>query len=242
MQWSYGAVIRRALVAGTAVGVLLAAYVYVVVEATIDRAVRLEEATAHAITQAHDDETLFTRGQQKSGGVVAALVYAVGVAGVFGTVYAALRHRLAASTELARTLWLAGVALVLVPALKYPPAPPGAASPGDAGLRTVLYVACLAAGVLVGALLTRVSRDLRSRLTDSARMLVLAGAAVAAYALILAVLPPASNAADALPAGLVWDFRVRSLGGLALLWGGLGFGLGWLLERADERSAVALDQ
>ena len=39
-----------------------------------------------------------------------------------------------------------------------------------------------------------------------------------------------------MPVELVWDFRIRSLGGLALYWAGLGFGLGWLLQRlgADD--------
>lgn len=246
MHWSYGAVVRRALVVGAVVGVLLAAYVYLIVEPTIEAAVRLEEA-ARATGAEHDDETMFTREQQRAGGMAASLLYALVAAVVFGTAYAALRHRVTAATELARTLWLAGVgfvALALVPALKYPPVPPGAASAGDAGRRTVLYVACLVAGVLVAVLITRLSGALRSRLTDPARLLTVAGAAVAGYALLLVALPPVSETADALPAGLVWDFRVRSLGGLALLWAGLGLGLGWLLDRAegtDERSALAVD-
>jgi predicted cobalt transporter CbtA len=48
----------------------------------------------------------------------------------------------------------------------------------------------------------------------------------------MVVLPgtPDSIAAE-VPADLVWDFRIRSLGSLVLLWAGLGLGLGWLLER-----------
>jgi hypothetical protein len=41
------------------------------------------------------------------------------------------------------------------------------------------------------------------------------------------------------PAGLVWDFRIRSLGGLALLWAGLGVGVGWLLEREGRAEVTA---
>jgi hypothetical protein len=37
----------------------------------------------------------------------------------------------------------------------------------------------------------------------------------------------------------VWDFRIRSLGGLALLWAGLGVGVGWLLERNGRTEANA---
>jgi predicted cobalt transporter CbtA len=245
MQWSYGAVIRRALATGAIVGVLLAGYTYVVVEPSIDAAIRLEEAGAHA----HDhDEPLFTRSQQKGGGTVAALVYAVVVAGIFGTVYAALRHRIPAASELTRAFWLASagfVSLALVPALKYPAMPPGAASADDASQRTVQYVICLVAAVLVAVLLTRLSGALRSRLRDHARLVLVVVSGVAAYALLLVLLPPAADAADRLPAGLVWDFRIRSLGGLALLWGGLGLGLGWLLDHAAtgaQRHRVAVDR
>lgn len=245
MQWSYGAVIRRALATGAIVGVLLAGYTYVVVEPTIDAAVRLEVAGAPAHD---DDEPLFTRGQQKGGGMVAALVYALVVAGVFGTVYAALRHRIPAASELTRASWLAGVgfvSLALVPALKYPAMPPGAASADDAGQRTVQYVICLLAAVLVAVLLTRLSGALRARLCDHSRVVAVVLSGVAAYALLLVLLPPAADRAGTLPAGLVWDFRIRSLGGLALLWGGLGLGLGWLLDHAapaEQGRRVAVDR
>jgi hypothetical protein len=36
----------------------------------------------------------------------------------------------------------------------------------------------------------------------------------------------------------VWDFRIRSLGGLALLWAGLGVGVGWLLARDGRAEAT----
>ena len=232
MRWSYGAVVSRALAVGVAVGVLLAAYVSVVVGPTIDAAVRLEEAA-----DGHDGEALFTRSQQKGGGAAASVVYAVVAAGVFGTVYAAVRHRIAAASELARASWLAAVAftsLALVPALAYPASPPGADSGADTGSRTLRYALSLVGAVVVAVLLTRLSGALRNHLPEHTRTLVVAGAGVAAYGLLLGGLPSGPDPAAGLPADLVWDFRVRSLGGLALLWGGIGLGLGWLLDRAPS--------
>ncbi len=72
-------------------------------------------------------------------------------------------------------------------------------------------------------------------------------AGVVAYGLLLVLLPATPGGADAaVPAELVWEFRVRSLGGLALLWLGLGLGLGWLLDgrasahRPDLRDALSM--
>jgi predicted cobalt transporter CbtA len=59
------------------------------------------------------------------------------------------------------------------------------------------------------------------------------------YGTVLIVMPPGPDAIDpAVPAVLLWDFRVRSIGGLALLWAGLGFGLGWLVERAAAGAPI----
>ena len=238
MRWSYGEIVARALLAGAVVGVVLAAYVLVVVEPAIDAAVGLEVAAGH------DGEALFTRGQQKGGATVASVVYAVVVAGVFGTVYAAVRHRVPAASELARASWLAAVgfvALALVPALAFPANPPGADASAGPTSRTLSYGLCLVVAVVVAVALTRLSGVLRTHLSAPTRILVVTVAGVVAYGLVLVALPSGPDPAAALPADLVWDFRVRSLGALALVWGGIGLGLGWLLDRAALDPAVGTE-
>lgn len=231
MRWSYGEIVARALLAGAVVGVVLAAYVLVVVEPTIDAAVRLEEAAA-----GQDGPAPFNSGQQKGGAIVATMVYALVVAGVFGTVYAAIRHRVPAASELARSSWLAAVgfvALALVPALAFPANPPGAdTSAGTTASRTLSYGLGLIVAVVVAVALTRLSGVLRTHLSAPTRIVVVTVVGVVAYGLVLVALPSGPDPAAALPADLVWDFRVRSLGALALVWGGIGLGLGWLLDRA----------
>lgn len=239
MRWSYGAIVARALLAGAAVGVLLAVYVLVVVEPTIEAAVGLEE-----VAVGHEAEALFTRGQQRGGAIIASIVYAVVVAGVFGTVYAGIRHRIPAASELVRASWLAAVAfiaLALVPALAFPANPPGADTGADTTSRTLSYGLCLIVAVVVAVALTRLSGVLRDRLTTSTRIVVVAVAGVAAYGLVLVALPSGPDPAAALPADLVWDFRVRSLGALSLVWGGIGLGLGWLLDRTAPEPAVGTE-
>ena len=245
MPPSYGSIVRRALAAGAVVGVLVAAYLYAVVEPTITVAVELEEAGAGVAggAAAVGDEAPFTRGEQVGGGMAAAFLTAMVVAAVFGTVYATLRHRVPARSDLSRTLWLAAVGfgtVALVPALKYPASPPGVGDPETVGVRTVLYLSCLAASVVIAVALSRLSGALRARLGDHTRIVVVATLGVVAYGLLLVALPAGPRSGEpAVPPELLWAFRVRSLGGLALLWLGLGLGLGWLLDRDADRTSGA---
>jgi hypothetical protein len=51
-------------------------------------------------------------------------------------------------------------------------------------------------------------------------------------------LPAAADPGD-FPAGLLWDYRIVSLGTLALLWTGLGVFFGALCERANRKDLSA---
>lgn len=242
MRLTYGMVVRRALAAGLVVGALMAPYMFFVLEPTIDEAIELEDALAAAdgpgdaggVRPGGDDDSLFTRNEQVGGGVAATFVYAVVASAIFGTVFAALRHRLPGRSDLTRSLWLAAVAfgtVALMPALKYPANPPAVGDPDTVNERIGQYLALVIGSVALAALLTQLSGRLRW-LDDSTRVAVVAGAAIVGYGLLLIVLPGTPDAINpAVPAKLVWDFRLQSLGSLALLWIGLGLGLGWLLDR-----------
>lgn len=242
MSLTYGALITRALTAGLVVGVLLAGYTFFVVEPVIEDAIALEEQLAaehehdEGTGHSHDeDEALFSRSEQVGGGLAASVIYAVVLSAVFGTVLAATRHRLPGRSDFVRSVWLAAVAfgcVALVPALKYPANPPAVGDPETVGQRTVQWLVLVAASLVLAWLLTRLSGSLRARLDDPTRVLVVTAATVLAFAALFGVLPGTPDAIDVrVPAALVWDFRVRSLGGLSLLWAGLGVGVGWLLAR-----------
>ncbi len=248
MSLTYRAVITRALAAGVAVGLLLAGYTFFVVEPVINEAIALEEhlAADHERSddgRGHDDEALFSRSEQAGGGLAAGLIYAVVLAAVFGTVLAAVRHRLPGGSDLIRSVWLAAVAfgcVALVPALKYPASPPAVGDPDTVGQRTVQWLVLVALSLFLAWALTNVSGSLRGRLDDPTRVLAVTALAVVSYAFLLVVLPGTPDEIDPrVPAGLVWDFRIRSLGGLALLWAGLGAGIGWLLARDGRAEASA---
>lgn len=241
MHLTYKFVVARALAAGLAAGLLLALYTLVVVEPTIDTAIALEEAVdataATTDSATHDEaEPIFTRDEQYAGGMLAMVIFAVIVSLIFGTVYAKLQHRLGDFSEFGRAVWLAAVAfgsLALIPALKYPANPPAVGDQTTASDRTVQYAVLIALSIALAMGLVRLSGWLRSRFDDPTRLLTIASATLGGYALLLITLPGTPDAiAPAIPAKLVWDFRLQSLGGLALMWATIGLGLGWALERA----------
>jgi len=246
MHMDYRSVITRALVVGLVVGAILAVYMVLVVEPVVDQAIELEEqmSTAQDGEPGHshgEGDARFSRPVQRLGGVLAMVLYSLVIATVFGTVYAAVRHRIPAASEFGRVVRLAGVgfvAVALLPALKYPAAPPAVGDVDTVGQRTAQYLGLIAVALVLAWIMARISDRLRSRMSDPARITLLTAMSVVAVGLAFLVLPPSPDAIDpAVPAGLVWDFRVRSFGGLALMWAGLGLGLGWMLDRETFASS-----
>ena len=118
--------------------------------------------------------------------MIATALYATIVAGIFGTVFAFVRHRLPAWSEAGRVGLLAAVAfgsVVLVPTLKYPANPPGVGAPETVDQRTLQYVAVLAVSVAVAVGLFWLAGWLRGRVAPSARPALVVLATVVAYAL-----------------------------------------------------------
>ena len=221
----------RGLLAGVVAGLVAALFSYVVAEPVLDSAIALEGSS--------DGEPLVTRTQQKAFLFVAQPL----VGAAFGLLFAvawSLLPRDVALRPFQRGLVLSTTAfgaLYLVPFLAYPPSPPGVGDPDTVGDRTSAYLLAVALGLAVATLAYAASRALRRRgrpLPGRALAVAVGTAAVLAFGLWL--LPAAAGVPTAVPADLLWDFRVRSFGVQALLWGVLGAVFGALSERAEQTS------
>src|SRR4051812_17546154 len=93
--------LRIGAMAGGLAGLAMALFLENVGERAIDRAVSLEEATH--VGSSHE---MFSRATQQVGGGIGAIVYGVAVGLIFGVVFAAIRHRLAAKTDFRRAALL----------------------------------------------------------------------------------------------------------------------------------------
>jgi predicted cobalt transporter CbtA len=224
----YPVILRRALTAGGGAGVLVAVFYLLVAEPTIDAAIALEGS-------AGDHDELFSREVQVLGGVSAAVLFGLLLGVVFGTVVAAVRHRLGFASDLHRVLALAAagfVATALLPAIKYPPNPPGVGDPDTVGHRTTLYLTLVLAGLVLAVGLAMAHRTLRYRFGADTAVALTAVATLAGYGLLVALWPDSPDQVPAdFPPVLLWEFRVQSLASLLLLWSTLGLGLGWSLTR-----------
>lgn len=230
----FGQLLGRIVAAGAVAGTLAGVFSLLVTERSIAAALALEEARAAA--DGHDRDEMFSRGVQLVGGFLGTVIAGMVLAVVFAAVYALVRHRLPGRTDLARVALLAGIGFGIVavlPALKIPPNPPAVGDPETVGTRTAIYGAVLICGGITAMLLSALVSALRSRDVSVAATSAAAAAALAVLVTLVLVLIPGSPdtiAAD-VPASLVWNFRIESLGQMAVLWTTLGVGGGWLLDR-----------
>lgn len=227
----------RGAVAGAVAGVATALFQWIVIERQIDKALAIEAAGAP-----HGGDEMFTRAQQVSGGMLAALIYGTFLGVVFGVACAILWPRLSGANSFARSIRLATVvfaAWVLVPALKYPANPPAVGDPDTVGQRTASYI-CL---MVVSLILVYVAWDLWERLTDrgldgAQRFTIVGGGYMAAVSVAWVLFPANPDAID-VPANLIWHFRIQSLGANALLWMVTGTVFGYLADRATGPACTA---
>lgn len=234
-----GPYVKRGAVAGLLAGCALALFLLAVGERSLGQAVSLQNARAVAETGAAPEQ-MFTRGGQFVGGALASIVFGAGLGAVFGTAFAALRHRLPGQDEWQRAMWLAAGAWVVVwaaPAAKYPPNPPGVGDPETISRRTLLWLTLVAWSLFCAWASMRFGRWLATRgVSNPARVSGQAAAYVALVVVAGMVLPPTGDPV-APPANLVWHFRLASAGGQLVLWATLGMAFGLLAWRGERQSA-----
>ena len=230
------AYLRRGLAAGLLAGLLAGLFAFFFGEPSLEGAIQLEEAAG-----GHGGEELFSRSTQELGLFFATGLFGVTVGGIFGLIYAFFRSRLTSKSDWYRSLSLAGAVFAgafLIPYLKYPANPPTVGDPETIGTRTASYLTMVALSLLVVLIAWLVARRLRERGIDApARQTVVGLGVVAAVGLLFLVLPAAPDPGG-FPAGLLWDFRLSSLGTQIVLWTGLGVFFGLLCERANRRESL----
>ena len=230
-KWAHR--LTRGAVAGFAGGAASALILWLAVEPSITKAIDLENAAgddhSHGSAGAvgNGDGELLSRTTQMIGGTITAVVVGVLFGVVFAVVYSRIRHRLPGETDLGRSLSLAALAfgvIGLLPALKVPANPPGVGDPDTVGDRTLTYLAIILCGVLLVGACFAATRAARQR-TERAELRWITGVGVAAVggAAILILAPSGTVEIPAtIPASLVWEFRIGSLGQIAGQWLGIG--------------------
>lgn len=228
----------RGAASGAAAGLLTSVVAYLFVEPILSAAIRLEGS-------AEDAAPIGRRTQTLLGMPTGFLLAGVALGLLFAVAYRVLPS---GSTAWRRSLGLAAggfAALALIPALRYPANPPGVGDPGTITDRTANYLLAVALGIVVVTGAYAALRALAARGAGvAARQTAVTSASVITVAVGFAFLPDMRDSVNA-PAARVYDFRVRSLGLLALLYATLGAVFGVLTLRgenartADSRSGAS---
>jgi len=222
-------VLLRGALSGAAAGLLTSVAAYFFVEPVLSAAIALEGPPDEAAPVSRQTQTLL--------GMPAGFV----LAGVALGLLFAVAYRVLPSTAASwrRSVGLAAggfAALALIPALRYPANPPGVGDPETIAGRTSSYLLAVALGVVVVAGAYAALRALAARgVTQAVRQSAVTAGALVVTAVGFALLPDIVDPVNA-PAALVYDFRIRSLGLLALLYATLGAAFGALTLQQEGAS------
>lgn len=199
----------------------------------LNDALELEESRPHDHGgAAHED--LLGRGAQEVGGALGLLLLGVALGVIFIVVWASVSSRLGARSAIGSTMKLGAVgfvAVVVVPFLKYPANPPAVGDPDTVDQRTVQYLMVVAFSIVLAVLTWQLYRRVAGsvlRRTWVSSIVYAAGLAVVAF-----VIPASPDDVEA-PADLVWQFRLASLGVLAVGWAVLSLVTGTLLTSLER--------
>jgi hypothetical protein len=225
----------RGMIAGLVGGVLAALFARVLGEPSVEGGIAFEDAAAASAAAAPGPE-LVSRGVQSTVGLlVAFLIYGVAVGGILALVHATAQGRLGrlGTRGTAVAVALVGfVAAVLVPFLKYPANPPGSNLSETIGFRSGLFVLMVAASLLLALGAAVLAKRLSATLGWWNAVLAAAGGYVVLVAVVGFLLPPVAETPTDFPAGVLYDFRLASLGGHVVLWTALALVFAALAERA----------
>jgi predicted cobalt transporter CbtA len=227
-------ILLRFTLAGALAGALAGLWSLLVTERAIDPALAIEESRSHGGDE-HSVE-IFSRGVQVTGGVLGSVIAGVVIGLLFAVVFAAVRHRLPARTDFGRAAVLGAIGfgvLALLPAVAMPANPPAVGDPATIGRRTAIYGGVLAAGLVIALLTSALVSALESRGFDRpVTVLIAVLTAGVLVGLVLVFFPRNPDVIPAdVPAALLWNFRLASLGQLAVLWSTVALVGGTLVDR-----------
>jgi hypothetical protein len=226
-----GKLLLRGMIAGVVGGLMAFLFARVYGEPLIDVAIAFEDHAAH---EAAEPELVGRATQAGLGLLTGVVVYGAALGGLLALAFSVVYGRFGTlgARSLAAIMALAGfVAVILVPALKYPANPPAVGSGDTIGSRTQLYFLMLLVSLALMIAAFTLARRMRPRL-GAWNTAILAGLAyVLIMAVVMALLPEINEVPDGFSAVVLWRFRLVALGLQAVIWTTVGLLFGFLAER-----------
>jgi predicted cobalt transporter CbtA len=248
-----GKLLVRGMLLGLVAGLLSFGFLKLAGEPSVDRAIAFEsameqtkadDAKAKGLPAPVEDPELVSRSVQAGIGLLTAVaVYSTAFGGIFALVFALAFRRMGdfGARATSALLAVAGfVSVYLVPMLKYPANPPSVGLAETIDMRTSLYFAMIliSLAAMVGAGMLRIR--LNQRFGNWNAALIAIGVYVVVISAVAVVLPEVNEVPEGFPATVLWQFRIASLGGQAVMWGALGLLFGVAAERVVAAREPAL--
>ncbi len=229
-----GNLLLRGMVAGVIAGILVFAFARFFGEPLVDAAIAFEEATAQAAGEAAEPEIVSRATQAGLGLFTGVMAYSVAVGGLFALVFAFVHGRfssLSARGTSAAIAAAAFVAIVIVPAIKYPANPPAVGNPDTIGVRTELFFLMIVVSIASLVAAIAIARRLAENFGTWNAAIVAGVLFVVFIGLVEYLLPPINEVPENFSAMVLWRFRTTSLGMHVILWSVLGLAFGALAEK-----------
>jgi hypothetical protein len=229
-----GNLLLRGMVAGVIAGILVFAFARFFGEPLVDAAIAFEEATAQAAGEAAEPEIVSRATQAGLGLFTGVMAYSVAVGGLFALVFAFVHGRfssLSARGTSAAIAAAAFVAIVIVPAIKYPANPPAVGNPDTIGVRTELFFLMIVVSIASLVAAIAIARRLAANYGTWNAAIVAGVLFVVFIGLVEYLLPPINEVPENFSAMVLWRFRTTSLGMHVILWSVLGLAFGALAEK-----------
>jgi predicted cobalt transporter CbtA len=224
----------RGLIAGALAGLVAGVFSAFACEPAIERAIEFEQALEEAKGHLPEAE-IVTRSVQAGLGLLAAgIIHGASLGGFFGLSFAIAYGRIEARDPRAAAMLLAlagFVAIVLVPAVKYPPNPPAIGEAETIGTRTTLHFVMVLISLLAAILASMARTFLEASLGTWNASLASIALFLGAVAVAGSLLPPVNEIPAGFPADVLWEFRIAALGTQVVLWSVLGLSFGMIVNR-----------
>ncbi|SAK85416.1 membrane protein [Caballeronia fortuita] len=254
-----GKLLLRGMLAGVIAALIAFVFARLAGEPLVTSAIAIEQRSGHTTSlqndaarseahahQHHHEEAasddVVNRETQSGAGLLVALVgFGAAIGGLFSLVFAVIYGRIwkVDATTLSLFLALGGfIALVLVPALKYPPNPPAVGNPETIGARTAWFFIAIAVSVALLVVALRFYSGWRLKLGNTMAALLSIAMYVATAAVLFTAMPTIDEVPNGFPATLLWDFRLTAWGLQLLMWMSLGLAFSWLSHRANMKQRL----
>src|SRR5262249_2458611 len=204
------ALLIRGMIVGVIAGLLAFGFAKLFGEPQVDSAIAFEDQMHQAMHMGAEAELVSREVQSSIGLFTGVVVYGAAFGGLFALVFAFASGRIGNVGPRATAAILAAavfVAIVLVPALKYPPSPPAVGDADTIRFRSGMFFLLMAISVAAMVAAFAAARRLAPRFGGWDGALLAAGGLRVVTAAALWLLPALHEGPAQVPAGGAWGLR-----------------------------------